>query len=295
MLPATIITKIKIRDSSIVIYPSYELFDIKRGRHESSKLNLGDNRVKGYLSKNSSRKMRDLVQNWTNCIKSKMKSSGGNIDSYISFLTLTLPSKQTNSDLEIKRKILDPFLKKLFRKYLVTAWIWKAESQINGNIHFHVLVNKFCAWKEIRKDWNNAVQKFGYIDEFEKKHGHRDPNSTDAHGLYKDKKGEKISFIGAYMAKYLSKGIEDGYRGIEGRVWGCSDNLKYLKTFSDVQDSRFGEFIDFLIESPSINKFQGDYFRILEGNWRIASDIYPDIIEKIDFFYLKEFEKTLIK
>lgn len=290
-----VLTKLKIRDTSVVIYPSYELFNLVRGKNPNSLENLKDGKVKGYLSANSARRVRDIVQAWTNCIKAKQRKSGGSIDKYISFITLTLPAKQFHTDLEIKRKALNPFLITIFRKFKVSAWLWKAEPQQNGNIHFHILVNRFCPWQKVRLIWNQIIGSLGYLDLFEKKHGHRNPNSTDIHGLYKDKKGNEISFVGAYMAKYMSKknaGSEKLCRPISGRIWGCSDNLKSIAAFSDYEDSTFGNFLQDLIDSQEIETYSGEFFKVLMGNWRKACEKYPQILEKIDSHYLLEYEKT---
>lgn len=293
-----VLTKLKIRDSSIVAYPSYELFNLIRGGSDKSKENLKDNHVKGCLSAVSARKMRDLVQSWTNCIKANQLKTKKPLDSYISFITLTLPSPQMDGDKELKRKALDKFLIYLQRKYKVTAYVWKAEPQENGNLHFHILANKFVEWQEIRKTWNAILEPLGYIDQFFQKHGHRDPNSTDIHGLYKDKTGKEINFIGSYMAKYMAKngqGKDKISRKIIGRVWGCSDNLKTIQAFSDYQDSAFIDLLNDLYDSEKITSYKGDFFIIFSGNWKEVCKKYPQIIEKINLHYLSEFEKTLSK
>nr|WP_319266663.1 hypothetical protein [uncultured Draconibacterium sp.] len=152
----------------------------------------------------------------------------------LTFITLTLPAKQKHSDQEIKSKCLNHFLTTLRRKWKVELYIWKAEKQENGNIHFHILANKFIKWQDIRSEWNKIIQKLGYVSSYQqnmrayfsegfrmsenpkdkrtraaqikayeqgKKENWTNPNSTDIHALY------KVKNVSAYIAKYISKNV----------------------------------------------------------------------------------------
>ncbi|MGV4586845.1 rolling circle replication-associated protein, partial [Ornithobacterium rhinotracheale] len=63
-----------------------------------------------------------------------------NKDKYLSFVTLTLPSAQKHHD-RVLRKILAKYLDHLKKVYGLKNYLWKAETQKNGNIHFHVLID----------------------------------------------------------------------------------------------------------------------------------------------------------
>ena len=215
------------------------------------------------------------------------------MDQYISFITLTLPSKQKHTDKEVKKDLLNWFLIRIKRDFGVTIFLWKAESQNNGNIHFHILVNRFVPWREIRDTWNDCLDKYGYIADFEKNHGHRDPNSTDIHGLYKDKKGDKVGNIAAYLAKYMSKN-EDLKRGIDGRLWGCSDNLKTVESFRILVDGnwRWREFLRSLAALKTVRKFEEEYFLLLSGKYfNHLLKSYPDLFLQFQNHWENEFKK----
>ena len=152
----------------------------------------------------------------------------------LTFITLTISGKQHNTDEEIKSKLLNHFLTTARRKWKMKDYIWKAEKQENGNIHFHILTNIYIKHIEIRKEWNSIQNKkdFNYVDIYSSnmqeffKNGFRkfpkdrrtegkqliaysenksiywtNPNSTDIHALY------KIKNISAYMSKYLAKSV----------------------------------------------------------------------------------------
>jgi len=150
----------------------------------------------------------------------------------LNFVTLTLASKQVHSDQVIKNKLLNQFLLELKRDYNVKRYLWRAESQYHGNIHFHVITDRFIPWSVIRKSWNRIQAKLGYIDTYRSemleyhKNGFRarpslfktwslehqkrayknglrgnwsNPNSTDIHAIY------KIKNLSAYLSKYFTK------------------------------------------------------------------------------------------
>lgn len=296
MQEKTVLTYAKFNPGNIVLYPSYELFNLYRGHNENSRENLKNNMVKGVLSNASAKKLTNLVYGWLFCIDYKLddlRHSKSNRDKYISFITLTLPSKQFHTDYELKRMGLNAFLITLERKFNISVFLWKAESQENRNIHFHILVNGFIPWQEVRSIWNGILDKLGYIDLFQKKHGHRNPNSTDIHGLYKDKTGKNIGNIGAYLAKYMSKN-EGLKRGIDGRIWGCSDNLKKVEFFKILVDGNWDwrNFLQELNRKKNIRKYEQEYFLLLSGEYKtLLKKSFPILYGQIKKHYVNEFNK----
>lgn len=141
------------------------------------------------------------------------------------FLTLTLPSEQRHSDKTIKRNCLQEFLRILSERYKCDRYIWRAEVQQNGNIHFHILVDRFVHKGMVRKIWNRLVNTLGYVDRFEQKHKKKNPPSTQIEAP------RNLQEIVAYTEKYMSK-VEPAPRPIDGRVWGCSNNLKELEYYT---------------------------------------------------------------
>ena len=181
----------------------------------------------------------------------------------LSMITITLSSKQSHSDIEIKTGLLNPFLKELNRKFNVKNYIWKAEKQENGNIHFHIIIDKYIKHQEIRSIWNRIqnLPGFEYVNKFRKNqkefyhNGFRyntnsedspelqqkkyqkkvaedfkNPNSTDVHSL------KYIRKTAAYLAEYMTKGVTntlrlDVMRLIENEVNAIT---KYIKKVSPV-------------------------------------------------------------
>lgn len=294
MSDLSVITLFKVRSNSVVFYPSFELYPTNRGYDSKSQENLLDNRVKGYLSVASSRKIRDLVENWVNACKADQLRTKKSLDKYLCFVTLTLPAEQRHPDKVIKRECLNKFLIYAKRKFGVKNYLWKAEPQKNGNVHFHLIMDRFLPWQDVRKVWNECVESLGYIEDFTRKHGHSDPNSSDVHGLKRDKKGNEILFVGAYLAKYMSKKAseKDGVdRPLEGRIWGCSDGLKLLTAFRDYDSDYVDRFYQSLKDHTGIVEYSGEFFRVFVGKWMETAKENPDLMRKIDLFYLDQYRK----
>jgi len=214
-------------------------------------------------------------------------SHGKQYNFKIAFITLTLPSKQVHSDNEIKEKCLNQFLIELSSVYKVSHYVWRAEKQANGNIHFHLLVNKFIPWSQVRDRWNRITNKLGYVDRYRdemrrfhssgfnvrqdllrnweykkqvkayqvgKAQDWASPNSTDIHALH------RINKVSAYLAKYCTKDEEENV--VNGRIWGCSTSLSNIKGGSTVADNEIKDEINKLLVDKSIRVYRGDYFTV---------------------------------
>jgi hypothetical protein len=113
----------------------------------------------------------------------------------LNFITLTLPSKQIHTDTEIAHLILKPFIRWWREKNPNLLYIWKAEVQDNGNIHYHLTTNSFIHWRTLRKQWNRRCEALGYVS----RSTSSDPNSTDVHAV------KNIKNISAYLSAYVTK------------------------------------------------------------------------------------------
>jgi hypothetical protein len=150
------------------------------------------------------------------------------------------------SDNEIKDVCLNQFLTELRQKHNVVNYLWKAETQENGNIHFHIIIDQFIWHGRLRDIWNRIQNKLGIIDEFEKRYHHRDPNSIDVHSV------RKIKNLKKYFSKYLSKS-DERRRSVDGRVWGCNYQLsRYNGTDVIIDYNTFGDEFQNLLQSYPI-------------------------------------------
>ena len=198
------------------------------------------------------------------------------------FITLTLSSAQLScSDKEIKRKIFDPWIKKAKRWFNLKSYVWRAERQKNENIHFHLITDTYIDHAQLRDSWNQSQELLGFITAFEKVHGHRNPNSTDVHAI------KKIRDLASYICKYISKG-GDSKNLIDGKVWGCSENLSAKISCTLMNDGLIRtEFEEWLAKYPD-NKFTNDYSTTLslsEKQWKHKT---PSLIKTTWEMYLQQ-------
>lgn len=140
-------------------------------------------------------------------------------DFRIAFTTLTIPTHKTVKASVGHSKLLQPFLRTARRKWGVEDYIWKAELQERGQLHYHVTWNRFIEFTKIRDEWNKLLRRERLSDEYAARYGHFNPNSTDVHAVW------KIRNLKAYLAKYIAKS-EQNKTALDGRVWDASKSLK---------------------------------------------------------------------
>lgn len=163
-------------------------------------------------------------------------STGKEFTFRVNFITLTLPAPQGDvTDEQLKRGPLKSWLKYWTRETGGMSYVWRAERQANGNLHFHIVSDRYILYTELRDTWNHRLNSLGFIDTFAEKHGHRHPNSTDVHAV------AHIRNLAAYIAKYMSKQTQEA-DGIGGRVWDCSTNLKTKKRVEYMVDADTEDF-----------------------------------------------------
>ncbi len=137
------------------------------------------------------------------------------------FITLTLSGKQRHSDQWIKKNMLELYLKRLQSNYGVKHYFWKAEVQANGNLHFHLIIDKYIDYLMVSKHWNEIQRSKGYLDAYFAVNGHYSPPSTHVRELSGMWDG-----IG-YAMKYVSK--SEHKRPIQGAIFRFSDSLIKLE------------------------------------------------------------------
>lgn len=154
----------------------------------------------------------------------------------VNLLTLTLPSeiwKKTGEnintpafDKEIKRQLLPKIIHYLKTEWKCNLYIYRAETQDKGRLHFHLLIDCFVGKKAIETKWNTICSY--YLSDV-----NINAPSTRIDGV---KDEEQMS---SYVMKYLTKGAKEGRRNTGGRQWGSCDELKEAKlyTISDHEDS----------------------------------------------------------
>ena len=265
-----------------------------QGPKPESLKNLGNGSSKGFISRDAARRIRNIINDWAqavNCGSSWSKQNGDSHGIYFSFCTVTLPVKQFHSDKDLKQKLLNPFLKALQRDQGLTNYLWRAEPQGNGNLHFHIFMDRFIEYGVIGSYWSWHLEHLGYITAYAEQSGSFFPPATQIIKVPRD--GQ----LREYIAKYLSKAnnrrrsilpSENGkvtrisywserekpdgsieeyeVRPIQGRVWGCSDLLRELKPFNVAISDRIGSFVNWVKDTTGTYSEVKEFGELLIGS-----------------------------
>ena len=197
----------------------------KQGELTEERLNaLRSKKFTGVLSRRSQTKIIQICQNWQDTLayRNKVVPRGTNIaEKQIIMLTLTLSLDTQLTDQYIKRYMLTYFLTSLIRSKPDTHYLWKAETQKNGRIHFHLLLDNYFDKEKVRQLWNSIQLLHLGVSNPELIKKVKASPSTRIEAL--KNKASAIDYVGKYITK------NEGKRLVEGRLWGCSRELKELK------------------------------------------------------------------
>lgn len=144
----------------------------------------------------------------------------------LGFWTLTISDRAIQPHREVAKKCLIPFCDWMRKKNI--TYIWKAELQERGQIHYHITANQFCEYYKIQKQWNKLQRKAGYLNGYAKQYGHYNANSIDVHAVH------NLKDIEAYLVKYICK---NSGQQIHGKVWGCSRSLTGKRFTTEVDST----------------------------------------------------------
>lgn len=286
--------------------------------------NFKNNNNKGRISKPAKRKIEKAI-NYLSIISTKqkvfIKEIGKSIDFKLTFVTLTLPSRQIHSDQQIRRDCMHHFLTTACRKWNITRYVCRSERQENGNLHFHFVCQNFIPHQELRDVWNNIINKLGYVDEYRQsmKEYHKagctirkdlikywpetaqkkayktgiandwsSPNTTDIHSL------RFINNIPNYICKYMSKGRKT-YKGKSLLIIEKHD-ANYFKLFPSIS-ANTKEFLKSNINTGRLWSCSTDLSDLRGGTDTIDSSISQEL-SKIQGsnkarFYKKEYCEVL--
>lgn len=246
----------------------------------------------GSISSNASRKIRNAVEWLLAAAEEKYLYSKNSKRFYkwkLSFLTLTLPTQGNMTDIQVK-SILNSFLTLAKYNYGLHSYIWKAEPQSRGVIHFHLTSDCYMWKNSVRFEWNRLLSKHGLLN------GHTDAPSTKIHSTYRVKnmaayltkyfvkpnvQKEKAPFLpiavfqtnkGKYFtrAEFCSGKTPFYIRPITGRLWGCSQSLSKARGFSYIVDKSEMRAMNYHLRDDGAIEIQKAYCNF----FKIPADYY---------------------
>lgn len=254
------------------------LRDIRQRNLKSDKLFLNK------LSTNALRKVRHsihwLLFSHSNHCKSTMERRNF-LRSNMAVITLTIPVEQFTNCKFIKNQMLAPFLRELSKDYQSPLYLWKAERQKNGNLHFHIIVARRVSMHWVRFKWWKYCALNGYFRPAEGSISWDMPPCTETKGL------ESITHVGSYLMKYVSK--DCGGEPIDGRIWGCCHQLVGLSKLQiEVSLELFNKLQELVRQGHLVynhydycGRFVGDIALIMK---HVSNSLYEAILNHLDKF-----------
>lgn len=184
-----------------------------------------------------------------------------------SFYTLTLPSTQVHTDQVITKKVLGHFLDLCRKNNFLHNYVWRAEKQKNGNIHYHIVTDSYVPKGLLYRYWLMSCERLGYVSAYHDKFANmsfQEYNRTQNNGstplttmqgrYWKGNRNgwrkppcfdvincDSFSGVSKYISKYISKDDASDYRRVTGRCWGCSQSINDGARFFK-EDKDFNEF-----------------------------------------------------
>jgi hypothetical protein len=225
---------IQVRSKIALIYNQF--IGEKKIRLASPILNLKAKEVQTYsgeLKPHARKRLSTAVSLLNQCSPWKKVPSpvtGQLIDFKLSFITLTFPCERIVPGKEAYTSCLYPFLRIMKARYPNLIYVYKAELQERGQIHYHITANECIPHQVIRQNWNKVLSSGGYMADYLAKYGSNNAPTSEIKAV------QNITDIEAYLVKYIGKPDLQG-RSIEGKVWGCSAQLQGRRYFSDVLNS----------------------------------------------------------
>lgn len=124
----------------------------------------------------------------------------------MNFITLDVPYPQLHSDSYYTKHLLDNFLQWAKRYKNMNSYVWKAEIQKNGSLHFHITSNVFIHWKSIANKWDELLSKHGHYNNGTKIPTPEDSASTSVKSVINE--NELVGYLVKYICK---KAAESNY------------------------------------------------------------------------------------
>lgn len=196
------IPSLVVHPDSLILYSQLEYIDGHVPYRSYSHLKKSNRNHHKVLSTQAKRKLEKAIKYLIFLAHDKKVFNVKSRKSFsyrVGFITLTLSSPQVHPDSVITEKLLHQFLVEAKQKWKVGRYVWKAEYQRNGNIHYHILVDRYIPYIELRNCWNRIQEKLGYVSRARNLKVSGSPNSTDIHSLY------NVRDVTAYITKYMGK------------------------------------------------------------------------------------------
>lgn len=255
--------------------------------------NLNKNKSSFTLSKNSIRNLTESINLLFLLSKKRVViiNKKKKIYNYkASFITLTLPAKQFHTDVKLKEHF-SLFLNNIRNTLKVNNYVWKCELQKNGNLHFHLVIDKYINYNVLLYYWNLQLKRLGYVTLYSNKFSKmtlldyanyrgkkveecskayafgvkskwQSPNTVSVNSIYSSK------MLASYLSKYISKSSSNNNELTDdeliraskiGKLWGRSHSISKFPKMSNYDVRSLFAYIKKVKGSDKIKRVKNDF------------------------------------
>lgn len=288
----TIIPTLSFRSSSIVYYDriessgrSYQMSELQKQNNKRLK-ELA--KYSGTVTANAKKRMRKaitLLLQSTEFRKVKNIITNRYVNHRLSFVTLTFPKHSFSDNAkECHKRLLEPMLRVLRRRYQMRSYIWKSELQKNGSVHYHITSDVYIPYRQLLEEWNNILSRNGCLDDFKRRYGHVAANSVDIKAV------NKVRNLEAYLVKYITKESEQQV-GLNAKVWDCSRNLKSSKYYETEVDKSSQEVINSAVDRGECKVIKLDRCLIFQFKSDNYIKLFSSYVQSQAYLHFKQIRK----
>lgn len=201
-------------------------------------------------------KIRNKILNFFNLNASKK---------FCAFYSISFPVEISD---EIGYKVLNTWLTRCRKDCGLKSYLWVAERQKNGTLHFHLITHNYMSIRQV-----NEFMKQCLITQFTKGLLNckykvlENYNGVDVDNLYHSKKGrnknqrlskaDSTRKLSMYLTKYISKNDTKSDR----LPWHCSRDISALFISINYQDVSNLEIADLIQDNPeAVTTYEKEYF-----------------------------------
>lgn len=232
-------------------YDDYLADYIETYRHQKALYEKENKEIKRIYKVNKS-KVRKKISAFTRLTESKK---------FLAFYSISLP---LNTSDDIAYTIFNKWLTNLRVNYNLKSYLWIAERQKNGTIHYHLLTNNFLNIKKVNRSmarainsevvkgkatWgNSSVDTYNGVDVDSPQQPKKRQNENRKQYRKRIEKAkqnnleDRLNWIGVYMAKYVTKNNEEFTR----LPYHSSRDVSRLFTSHVINDKHINNYIEAL-------------------------------------------------
>ena len=203
---------------------------------------------------------------------------------FCAFYSVSFPEGSKEEDIY---KVWNCWLTNLRKTYGLRDYLWVAEYQKNGTLHYHMLCNVYMNIKRVNRAMGVALFHNDMLNTTIDKY-----NGVDVKKVTNNRGG-----LNAYLTKYVSKSEEHTYKRAP---WRCSQSVSAL--FTSVQiDEETSENLAREFARVPLKKYENDYAEIYffnvksGGKWYNIPDRFRTTIQELNNVIANEFERVWLE